>query len=217
MSADDFDREQHCFAEHYARLSDGELRKIALDPWALSEAAWDALENEFDRRNMDLPVPESSPEIEAPEKRSLILLRRFRDLPEALLAKAKLESAGIPCFFVDDNTVRMDWLWSNALGGVKILVDAENFSEAAKLLNEPIPEGLDFEEAETYSQPRCPKCQSLDINFEELYKPLAFSSLFVNFPLPVHRQGWICQACGHIWHDESGASLGEPSAQTPPE
>jgi hypothetical protein len=39
----------------------------------------------------------------------------------------------------------MDWFISNLLGGVKILVDPENFSEASRLLNEPVPEGWDVE------------------------------------------------------------------------
>jgi hypothetical protein len=79
------------------------------------------------------------------ERRNLVLLRSFRDLPEALLAKGKLESAGVPCFLADDNMVRMDWFISNLLGGVKILVDPENFSEASRLLNEPPPQEWDVE------------------------------------------------------------------------
>ncbi len=52
---------------------------------------------------------------------------------------------GMPSFLADDNMVRMDWFISNLLGGVKILVDLENFSEASKLLNEPVTEEWDFE------------------------------------------------------------------------
>lgn len=124
-------------------MGDGELLKLAARSWELSDAAWEALEDELDRRRLELPVPEEVPQIESPEKRNLLLLRRFRDLPEALLAKGKLESAGVPCFMADDNMVRLDWFISNLLGGVKILVDAEHFAEASQLLNEPIPEELD--------------------------------------------------------------------------
>ena len=42
----------------------------------------------------------------------LITLEHFRDVPEALLAKGKLESAGIACVLADGNLVRMDWLLS---------------------------------------------------------------------------------------------------------
>ena len=58
-----FDEERERFAEHYARLTDDELRKIAMDPWALSEAAWEALEDESDRRHLELPRPEAGPRL----------------------------------------------------------------------------------------------------------------------------------------------------------
>jgi len=69
-----------------------------------------------------------------------VLLRRFRDLPEALLAKGRLESSGVACFLADENMVRMDWFISNLLGGVKLLVDPEDFAEASRVLNEPAPQ-----------------------------------------------------------------------------
>ena len=52
--------------------------------------------------------------------RNLVSIRQFRDLPEALLAKGCLESAGIECFFRDDNLVRLDWFISNFIGGIKL-------------------------------------------------------------------------------------------------
>ena len=53
-----------------------------------------------------------------------VTLRQFRDLPEALLAKGSLESAGIQVYLVDDNMIRMDWFISNLLGGIKLNVRA---------------------------------------------------------------------------------------------
>jgi hypothetical protein len=46
---------------------------------------------------------------------NLVTLCRFRDIPAALLAKSILDSEGIECFLADENTIRMDWLWSNML------------------------------------------------------------------------------------------------------
>jgi hypothetical protein len=43
----------------------------------------------------------------------------------------------------DDNMVRLDWFISNLLGGVKLLVDAEDFAEASRVLNEPAPHKLE--------------------------------------------------------------------------
>ncbi len=187
------------FAEHYSLMSDADLLEIALRPWALSDAAWEALENELELRDLDRPEPEPAPQVVAPEKRNLVTVRKFRDLPEALLAKGSLDSAGIESILVDDNMVRMDWLISNLLGGVKLQVDPENVHAANAILDQPITEDLDFEGIEDYQQPRCPKCRSLDVSFEELYRPIAFGSLFVGLPMPVHRKGWICRACRHTW------------------
>ena len=201
------------FATRYGAMTDGELLKTAAQSWAISDAAWDALEDELDRRGLEVPEPESPPNSDIPDTRNLVMLRRFRDLPEAMLAKGKLDSEGLESFLADDNTVRMDWLWSNLLGGIKLLVNPEDLAAATRSLEEPIPEQIDFEGAADYQQPRCPRCQSLDINFEELYKPIAYGSLFVNFPLPMQRKGWICQTCHNTWEDATA----EPDQEiTPP-
>jgi hypothetical protein len=193
----DSEKEYEDFAIHYSQMSDGELLKLAAQVSELSDSAWDALQDELDRRDLELPEPESPSRTETLEKRSLLMIKRFRDLPEAMLAQGKLASEGVEAYLGDDNTVRMDWLWSNLLGGVKLLVNPEHAEAAIRTLAEPIPEEIDFEGEVEYRQPRCPNCQSLDINFEELYKPIAYGSLFVKFPIPWRREGWICQTCRH--------------------
>ena len=208
MSGFDYDRKE--FAARYRQMSDGELLKLGAQSGELSDSAWEALEDELDRRNLELPEPESLPGIDTSEKRNFLILRRFRDLPEAMLAKGKLASEGVECYLGDDNTVRMDWLWSNLLGGVKLLVSPEDLEAATQILSEPIPEEIDFEGTDEYLQPRCPNCQSFDINFEELYKPIAYGSLFVGLPIPLRRTGWICQTCRHTWEETSQ----EPGKET---
>ena len=195
------DPERNQFATRYAAMSDEELLKIARRSWELSDLAWDALEDELEERDLDLPEPETVPDSKVPECRSLVMLRRFRDIPEAMLAKGKLASLGVDSVLADDNTVRMDWLLSNLLGGVKLLVDSNDFAQASKILNEPIPPHLQFEATEVYQQPRCPQCRSLDVNFEEL-DPVAYASLFI-FPIPLQRKGWLCHACNHAWEDDT--------------
>ena len=135
------------FAARYQEISDGELLKLAAQAWALSDAAWDALEDELDKRGLEVPEAAALPAIELAERRNLVLLRRFRDIPEALLAKGRLDSAGIDCFLADENMIRMDWFISNLLGGIKLLVDPEQFTDASRLLNDSVldsdEEGMD--------------------------------------------------------------------------
>ncbi|HKW17105.1 MAG TPA: DUF2007 domain-containing protein [Terriglobales bacterium] len=198
------------FAARYRQMSDEQLLNLGRQSDTLTDAAWEALEDELDFRNLELSEPESPPEPEH-EKRNLVVLRRFRDLPEAMLVQGKLISEGIQSYLGDDNTVRMDWLWSNFVGGIKVLVAAEDEQEATRIIEEPIPEQINFGSTTEYQQPRCPKCKSLDINFEELYKPVAYGSLLVNFPIPVHRRGWVCQTCHHSWEETPPAAEAEIS------
>jgi hypothetical protein len=65
-------------------------------------------------------------------------------LPEALVAKGRLDSVGIKCFLSDENTVRMDWLWSNALGGVRLWVREDDLSESADLLDHDFSNESEF-------------------------------------------------------------------------
>ncbi len=104
----DEQRERRRLADNYAGMTDGELQRLARSAESLTEMAWDTLEDEMDRRHLEFPDDEC-PDNSAPEQRKeievreLVTIRQFRDLPEALLAKGSLESAGIECFLADEN------------------------------------------------------------------------------------------------------------------
>jgi hypothetical protein len=75
------------------------------------------------------------------------VIRQYLNVPEALLAKSILDSAGIQCFLGDQNIIRLDWFLSNALGGVKLLVKDEDAVAADELLNQHAPESTTEEDA----------------------------------------------------------------------
>jgi hypothetical protein len=198
----DEQRERRRLAATYAGMTDGELQRLARNAESLTEMAWDALEDEMDRRHLEV-VGDVAPEPrQRMEMRELVTIRQFRDLPEALLAKGSLESAGIECFLADENLVRLDWFISNFIGGIKLNVRAADAANAQKLLDEPILEGLYVQGVGLYEQPRCPNCQSLDVNFQELDRPIAYMSAFLRVPMPVQRPGWHCHACDAEWQDD---------------
>jgi hypothetical protein len=203
----DEQRERRRLADNYASMTDGELQRLARSAESLTELAWDALEDEMDRRHLEFPDDECSDEQRTEprqemEVRELVTIRQFRDLPEALLAKGSLESAGIECFLADDNLVRLDWFISNFIGGIKLNVRAADAANAQNLLDEPILEGLYVQGVGLYEQPRCPNCQSLDVNFQELDRPIAYMSAFLRVPMPVQRPAWRCHACDAEWEDD---------------
>jgi hypothetical protein len=197
----DAQRERRRLAANYASMTDGELQRLERNAESLTELAWDALEDEMDRRHLDVSDAPIEPRQEM-EMRELVTIRQFRDLPEALLAKGSLESSGIECFLADENLVRLDWFISNFIGGIKLKVRTPDVMNAQKILDEPILEGLYVHGIGLYEQPRCPKCQSLDVNFQELDRPIAYMSAFLHVPMPVQRTGWHCQACDAEWEDD---------------
>jgi len=130
--------ERNRLAQVYARMSDGELRELARETGSLTEDARAALALEMSRRKLPIEAPSEAENSAARGKRAelrdLLTIRQFRDLPEALLAKSVLDSAGIESFLGDDNLIRMDWLWSNLLGGIKLRVRHEDALVASRLL-----------------------------------------------------------------------------------
>ena len=129
----------------------------------------------------------------------LVTIMTFRDLPLALLAQGKLDAEGIESVLADENVVRMDWFWANAMGGIKLRVSAEDADEALQLLNEGIPPSLDVED-ERFEQPSCPKCGSLDVRFDAPGRGVQLAALYVGpLPVPAGKQRWICDACDAQW------------------
>ena len=194
-------RERRRLAANYASQTDGELLRLARSAESLTDLAWEALEEEMDRRHLKCPDdagPEQQHEMEIQE---LVTIRQFRDLPEALLAKGCLESVGIECFLGDENLVRLDWFISNFIGGIKLNVRIADADNARRILDEPILEGLYVQGVGLYEQPRCPKCRSLDVNFRELDRPIAYMSAFLRVPMPIHRRAWRCHSCYAEWED----------------
>jgi len=67
-----------------------------------------------------------------------VVLRQYRDIPEVMVDKTTLDSAGIECFLYDENMVRLDWFISNGIGGVKLVVGENALEEAERILAEAV-------------------------------------------------------------------------------
>lgn len=127
----------HDFAQRYADMSEPELMELARGYDSLVEEAQAALRAEFAKRNLEPPLIEEPAEVAS---RNLVTVASYRDLPNADLARAALESAGIEAWIQDDNLVRMDWFYSNAIGGIRLQVDAADAEAAREILDQPATE-----------------------------------------------------------------------------
>jgi len=137
------------------------------------------------------------------ENQRFLVLRRFRDLPVALVFDSLPDSASVECFLGDENTIRMDWFWSNLLGGIKLYVRKADAETVSSLLDPGVLEKFEVEGVGEYQQPRCPNCWSLEVSFRGLNRPVDYTRALLGGALPLHRSLWECDSCGHQWPESN--------------
>src|SRR3990172_4296043 len=96
---------------------------------------------------------------------ALVAVATFSRPADAELARGRLEAEGLRAFVADAHVVRMNWLLSQAVGGVKLMVPASEEAMAMAILNEGSSGASDalhevFPDVETE---RCPRCGSEEV------------------------------------------------------
>ena len=147
-------KERARLSEFYASKTDEELAEVASQFHELTDLAGEVLRDEMAKRELTHEQIEarSAANEKNLEFRDLVTIRSYWGLLEAEMARGLLESAGIEAFLFDDNMVRMDWFNANALGGVKLRVDADNVDAANRVLDEAAEKAaaeIDSEDAES--------------------------------------------------------------------
>ncbi len=124
----------------------------------------------------------------------------YRDLPLAELAKAKLESEGIFCFLANKNHVGLNWLYSFALGGVKVQVKSEDSESAIEILNSDQSSDLsDIEDSfpALEKDDICIECGSSNLELINASRKAGAFSLLFGLPLIFFRKRYRCRDCGN--------------------
>ena len=60
----------------------------------------------------------------------------FRDSYQAHILKGVLETSGIPAFIHDEQLATINWMYSQAIGGVKVKVPEEYYEKAILVIKE---------------------------------------------------------------------------------
>lgn len=85
-----------------------------------------------------------------------VQLRAYDEYITANLRLQQLEAEGIRCYLQDENTVTIDPILSNAIGGIKLMVYEEQWQRANELLHAI---------EENYRKSAvCPRCGASDIH-----------------------------------------------------
>ncbi len=137
----------------------------------------------------------------------LKIVARFLTAPKAHLARNRLEQEGIQAFLDSEHHITMDWMISNALGGVKLLVRSRDLEIAEKILshkgppvrNEDTGDPTKFDVSRE-SELMCPNCNSQQVQHQPIGRKLVFISiLLLGFPLLFIKRSLACPDCGHRW------------------
>jgi hypothetical protein len=129
----------------------------------------------------------------------IALLNVYTNYVDAYIAKGVLEEQGIACWLQDENTVTIDPVLTNAVGGIKLLVKKEELGNAGYILQQL--------RKEQKASVKCPKCGSH--NIELVSTPRKASNwvgailglLFTNYAIPVKKVSH-CFDCSHEFQAE---------------
>lgn len=131
--------------------------------------------------------------------------KQVASFPEPLLAnvaKTRLESAGIPCYLTNENTIRMDFFYSQLLGGVRLYVHKDDFDKATALLEETIEPPIDPTvpaDPAPFKAPACPKCRDRNVYDDRRPRLVTLVGFYLGLPLAFFRRQSRCANCGHTW------------------
>lgn len=128
---------------------------------------------------------------------------------EAHLAKGYLDSNGIETFIENEFTVQANNFWSNAVGGVKLLVQESDYEQGLLVLkdggyikesSEKINKIEIVKVASNTNLNVCPFCKSENIGKNKKLNILMIPIYFLLGALiPVYRSSYICFDCEKEW------------------
>ncbi len=112
----------------------------------------------------------------------------------AHIAMGRLEEDGIKCWLKDENTVTIDPILTNAVGGIKLMVAASQAERAIGILRTLANKNK--------AENPCPECGSLNVEFVTTprkasnWASVLLGFFFLDYAMPVDRV-FHCFNCGH--------------------
>lgn len=189
-----------------SELVDEELLRIVETDYAdYRQDALDCAKQELMARGIQFNEPTNGAEsLESEQEENtfhpeLVTVATFSIPYEAQLARGLLESNSIEAFVADEQMIGINWLYSNALGGVRLQVTENNAEQAMQLLDSEV------EPANVDSQPEdgwevCGNCGSRNVEYFTAKKGATLLSLFLlGLPLFLPSKKLRCLDCARVW------------------
>jgi hypothetical protein len=128
----------------------------------------------------------------------LITVKSYSTPYEACLARAVLELFDIDATLADVNIISLNWLWSNALGGVKVRVLESEVEDALDILAaEPSDDFSDWQDE--LGAVTCPSCGSHNGHYFLDKRGTFLTWLVLGLPIIPVISKQACEDCGRRW------------------
>ena len=126
---------------------------------------------------------------------------------QAHMVQGYLESEGIKSILKDELTTQVNNLYSNAVGGVKVMVMDEDFENAQLILQkggyinpEKVSKIEIVNRTATTDKKQCPFCHSENIGKKKFHDVIMLiASMIFGLILPMFRRTYMCYDCGKEW------------------
>jgi DNA-directed RNA polymerase subunit M/transcription elongation factor TFIIS len=198
----DQEHEWRQLKETYGQMTEDELFAVAEDAYDLTPIAKEVLRAEIAARGLPIQL-KNAPAITAADINidDLVCIYQLWDEHEAKRVKGILDAASIPSFLGPENLLHLEDFKSGFENGVDLKVSVTMQGHALATLEEAASEENEDEEDDDEEYPPgdgegyevlCPKCQSLDVVFEDLDQEGPANDEMFN---------WRCADCGHRWKD----------------
>jgi len=127
----------------------------------------------------------------------LVTIGSYSTSYEASLVRGELEAFDIDATLADENTVSINWLWSNALGGVKVQVPESEVAEALGILGTERSDEPD--EPDVPRATVCPGCGSSHTRYFLDKRGTFLTWLVLGVPVMPAISKRVCDDCGRKW------------------
>jgi hypothetical protein len=127
------------------------------------------------------------------------ILTAYDNVPSAYLARALLESEGIPARVLDEQAGSMAFLYAFAVRGVKVEVLARDLARAREILAEDRVSDLQELGLEPEPSGVCPRCGAPEVRRNPRRIPSVAVWVLLRLPIVFGPRRRRCTACGFRW------------------
>jgi DNA-directed RNA polymerase subunit RPC12/RpoP len=122
-----------------------------------------------------------------------IPIKTFDSYISANIWLGRFLDGGIDCYLKDENSVTLNPVWSNAIGGIKLCVRDEQVEEAKKIMRQ-----MEFELLQSL---KCPKCGAANVQYISKPTPTNWLSAIATWLLGSYaisaKEVYHCFTCGY--------------------